>query len=569
MRIDSTGNVGIGTSSPATELDIAKDIDAKLRITSTRNSAFVDGDNFGSLEFYGKDTSGLGEGIRAAIRAKAQGTFGVDTNLTFSTSNGSTGLDQERMRITDGGNVGIGTSSPDSLIHSFGAGNVAKFETTSFGGINLSRENAVGNNSSHFTISFTNADSEVAYFRTFNKTGATTSTGTGYELQIGTVGSGYQTFYTNASERMRIDSSGNVGIGESNPDYALVVSDSGTATLQIKAGTNTSKSRLFFADQADLARAAVEYDHNSEALSIVSNGGERMRIDSSGFVGIGVNNMSSFFNQAGKLVVGGYGNIGMTIYSSSSGNNVIAFADVADGANSGYTAGGMLLYAHGDDSMQFRTNGGERMRIDSSGNVGIGTSSPASELHIAGSGEVLRLQATDGAGTAATARMEFRDSGNSTLGFLGYISSGNSDLSIVNIANANMKFLTNDTERMRLESDGDLHVDGDVIAYSTTISDQRLKDDVQTIDNALDKVSNLRGVSYTWNNGNRKGQKDLGLIAQEVEQVLPELVREKEMPMIDGGTYKTVDYEKIVGVLIEAVKELKQEIETLKSQINI
>ena len=106
------GNVGINTSSPATELDIAKDIDAKLRITSTKNGTFVEGDNFGSLEFYGKDTSGLGEGIRAAIRAKAQGTVGVNTDLTFSTSNGSTGLDQERMRINSSGNVGIGKSLP-------------------------------------------------------------------------------------------------------------------------------------------------------------------------------------------------------------------------------------------------------------------------------------------------------------------------------------------------------------------------------------------------------------------------------------------------------------------------
>lgn len=108
---DIDGKVGIGVSSPATELDIAKDIDAKLRITSTRNGSFVDGDNFGSLEFYGKDASGLGEGIRAAIRAKSDGTFGVNTNLTFSTSNGTTGLDAERMRIDSSGNVAIGASN--------------------------------------------------------------------------------------------------------------------------------------------------------------------------------------------------------------------------------------------------------------------------------------------------------------------------------------------------------------------------------------------------------------------------------------------------------------------------
>lgn len=132
--------------------------------------------------------------------------------------------------------------------------------------------------------------------------------------------------------------------------------------------------------------------------------------------------------------------------------------------------------------------------------------------------------------------------------------------------NTQMDFYVNGLNNMRLQSNADLHVDGDVVAYSTTISDERLKDDIQTIDNALDKVDKLRGVSYVWNDGKRKGEKDLGVIAQEVEAVFPELVREKEMPMIDGKTYKTVDYEKLVGVLIESVKELKREIEILKAK---
>ena len=115
-------------------------------------------------------------------------------------------------------------------------------------------------------------------------------------------------------------------------------------------------------------------------------------------------------------------------------------------------------------------------------------------------------------------------------------------------------------------SNGDFHADGDVVAYSTSISDAKLKDNVKTIDNALDKVNNLRGVEYVWNYGTRKDQKDLGVIAQEVEQVLPEIVREKEM--MDGDTYKTVDYEKLTAVLIESVKELSAKVEQLKKQIN-
>ena len=62
-------------------------------------------------------------------------------------------------------------------------------------------------------------------------------------------------------------------------------------------------------------------------------------------------------------------------------------------------------------------------------------------------------------------------------------------------------------------------------------------------------------MEYVWNRGGRKGKKDLGVIAQEVEKVIPEIVRDKEMPLIDDSeeTYKTVDYEKLTAVLIEGM----------------
>jgi hypothetical protein len=133
--------------------------------------------------------------------------------------------------------------------------------------------------------------------------------------------------------------------------------------------------------------------------------------------------------------------------------------------------------------------------------------------------------------------------------------------------NSRIDFFVNGGNEMRLESDGDLHVDGDVIAYSTTISDRRLKDNIFTIESALDKVSKLRGVEYIWKGGSRKGQSDIGFIAQEVEEVVPQIVREKEMPLLDGGTYKTVDYEKVTSLLVEAVKEQQSIIAKLEERI--
>ncbi len=120
---------------------------------------------------------------------------------------------------------------------------------------------------------------------------------------------------------------------------------------------------------------------------------------------------------------------------------------------------------------------------------------------------------------------------------------------------------------MRLSNAGTLDVDGDVVAYSTvTNSDRRLKTDIQTIESASEKVSQLRGVEYTWSHGKRKGQRDIGLIAQEVEEVVPEVVSEGEL--LDGTTAKRVDYAKLVGLLIEANKELQQEVKELKEKVD-
>ena len=82
----------------------------------------------------------------------------------------------------------------------------------------------------------------------------------------------------------------------------------------------------------------------------------------------------------------------------------------------------------------------------------------------------------------------------------------------------------------------------------TAFSDQRLKSNIETIDNALEKISNMRGVYFT-----KDGEEGTGVIAQEVEKVLPEVVKD--------GEYKSVAYGNMIGVLIEAVKELKEKVD--------
>jgi len=106
---------------------------------------------------------------------------------------------------------------------------------------------------------------------------------------------------------------------------------------------------------------------------------------------------------------------------------------------------------------------------------------------------------------------------------------------------------------------GDVFAGGDVVAYAS--SDERLKDNVAEISNALDRVEKLRGVSFDWNDKQSVySGHDIGVIAQDVEEVLPELVENR-----DNG-YKAVKYDKLTAVLIQAVKELSARVKELENK---
>jgi len=133
-------------------------------------------------------------------------------------------------------------------------------------------------------------------------------------------------------------------------------------------------------------------------------------------------------------------------------------------------------------------------------------------------------------------------------------------------ADVGIKWYTAGAEEMRLTNGGTLHVDGDVVGFSTTVSDERLKENVQVVNNALDKVSQLKGVTFDWKND---GENSAGLIAQDVEKVLPSAVKERELPFRadDGQEYKTVEYSQITSLLVEAIKELKDQNKELRAEI--
>ena len=131
------------------------------------------------------------------------------------------------------------------------------------------------------------------------------------------------------------------------------------------------------------------------------------------------------------------------------------------------------------------------------------------------------------------------------------------------INNDRIEVYINDSQEFRFEGDGDFHADGDVIAFSTTIaSDERLKENIEIVPDALDKVEALRGVTFDWK---RDGKSSAGVIAQEVMGVLPEAVKEVQ-GLNDNESHLTVNYHALTSILIESIKELSARVKELEAK---
>jgi len=210
------------------------------------------------------------------------------------------------------------------------------------------------------------------------------------------------------------------------------------------------------------------------------------------------------------------------------------------------------------------------------GNVGITSTNPLNKLHVEGNIQIGGWT-TAGSRYVGTARVDNGSFGNGAAGMevesVTESGQGNYDQKVHLISHRynggtsrvltaswttgnNRVGIGDTTPSYTLDAAGTIRATGDIIAYS----DARVKDNVKTIDNALEKVTKLRGVSYTRNDIEDKSTK-VGVIAQEVLKVLPEVVSQ------DENDKYSVSYGNITGVLIEAIKELKQEIEELKKQI--
>lgn len=148
----------------------------------------------------------------------------------------------------------------------------------------------------------------------------------------------------------------------------------------------------------------------------------------------------------------------------------------------------------------------------------------------------------------------------STSGFGTYINQAVLTSSEVQFAKVGVGGASDATYELKVT--GDIGATGDIVAYVS--SDERLKNNVEVISNPIEKVQSLRGVTWEWNelaSDAAKQSPNVGVIAQEVEKVLPQLVHDRE------NGFKGVDYAKLTGLLIEAIKEQQKQIDELKSRL--
>ena len=133
----------------------------------------------------------------------------------------------------------------------------------------------------------------------------------------------------------------------------------------------------------------------------------------------------------------------------------------------------------------------------------------------------------------------------------------------LHFTDSSLDVFINSTKVGVFASNGDFHANNDIVAFSTTASDMRLKTDIEPITDALEKINALTGYTFTYD---YNGRKSAGLLAQEVEEVLPSAVFDKKLVFKenDNQEYKTLQYDQTIALLVQSIKELKSEIDILK-----
>ena len=615
LRIDTAGKVLIGTNSA-----ISGDARLQLVPSSDYAPALIIGSNSSAANWARLDFKNTNVASSAIIYQTQAGLFSIRTDGAFPITFETNGAN-ERMRITSAGSIGIGTDSPSQRLH-VSAGTILASNTST----NSATVAIAGNGSTVGTSAFELIQGGSSEAYVYNRANSF--------LVLG----------TNNTERMRILSSGNVGIGLTAPSERLEISgnykqSNGTQGIQI---VNTTVPYI----QAFTTGGNNPLQINGQDLRFFTGASfgaesEKMRITSAGNVGIGTSSQGARLDVINTPTDTNDGRAILLIGDSSAlaagigadiifGSTYLSGGGVASGAFVGSrrenaTSGNLA------NSLVFGTRGSvnntvERMRITSAGNVGIGTTRPLAPLHIrvaAGASNdrgFIIQDATVGNGGEAWLSFKVQESADDERikGAIVYANAGSDYgrgnlLFCLNNGNDNNNATISD-ERMRITSGGSLclnnttspggqplfskafagvgsaglqvsangsgaidfynasggyvastTVNASSVSYNTT-SDYRLKENIAPMTGALEKVAQLKPVTYTWKVNGSAGQ---GFIAHELQEVIPDAVTGEKDAVNQDGTIKPqgVDTSYLVATLTAAIQEQQAIIESLTARI--
>lgn len=547
LVLKSGGNVGIGTTSPIAKLQSDLGVGGTATIgayvhASTDSGTFTDAANH--------------------VRSKASLVVGSQ----WGTNNANAALLNVYSGETDGvlyvktnGNVGIGTTTPQSLLQ-VGSGGATTYTQANTLQVGNGASNALG-------VVGDATGSNINFYLN-----AVADRKASVRAVVGGTQGGQLVFSTkpdsasDVSERMRIDASGNVGIGTTSPSSfgKLAVTVGNGSTVGITTSSGASGAAGGFQLNSYYGGVKIGYIDNelldgtsgSEKsllrFATIRNGTltEAVRIDNSGNVGIGTTSPAGVLDV--KTPVNGDANQPRFLSGSTSAGDT---NEIFLGAGIGSYRVVGLRYFNGQGTAAssylciFNYGDGCTLNVVGGGNVGIGTTSPSFKLDVASTGITWagRFRNTGGTGGAIGQSGGVLGTtavgGSSSVGVYGEATNGGFG-----------GYFTSGSNYANLPWNG---------AGWATASDKKLKTDINEISGpaALAKLSQIRGVSYKWKTHPESGE-HLGVIAQEVEKVFPQLVR---VDHITGNL--NVEYNGLIAPLISAVNELKADNDNLRAEL--
>jgi hypothetical protein len=499
----SAESLGLGTTSPTADIHMVKADDInEIIMDANRPSA---GQLLGRNRYYWNGTE----------VARMEGDAGSDTTnkddgiLRFLTKPSGSSI-AEAMRIDSSGRVLIGT-------------------TTSFADANSDDLQISGSGDTGMMIKSGTSGYGSIYFGDATSGGARNAGILRYHH-----GSDNMQIWTAEGERLRVDSNGNVGIGTSSPTSKLTVNDANGIAIRVGdiASAPVSQTAVYVGASTSALSGGngdlVLIPRTSDSRSILFYTGsgtaaERMRIDSSGNVGIGTSNAGA------RITLGDASSADSTnMIRSYRGAGTSTYAEFGEGS------GGAKLEHVGGGPVYFKTGGAERMRIDSSGNLLVGKTTTS----VGTAGTLIAPTQTNITNNTAVPQIT-----TNNLGWGG----------------VSIDFLYTGARR------GYIAVDSTSVAYVTS-SDYRLKTDAQPMTGASARVQALNPVNFEWIS---TGERVDGFLAHEAQAIVPEAVTgTKDAVDADGNPeYQGIDQSKLVPLLTAALQEALTKIDALETRI--